>query len=356
MTTKVKTRFVKFPSIEQYRQIVKTLSRGRFSHINENNQPVFKPPPTLDFTGTVKIHGTNAGVVLNTTTGEMRCQKRGDFVDPVHDNAGFAFFVESHKEQFMEMLYEAKSRAQQVINERFNGEAIVCLYGEWAGSSIQKGVAVTELPKQFYIFGLKVAPIDKDNDKTAVWLDYSGIANHEIRVYNMLDDFPTYKFTLDFGDKESRAKAEEYMSQIVDDVEKECPVGKRFGVSGVGEGVVWVHDSDFGRVVFKTKGEKHKVSGKNKGKNKVEVAPEVLESIDKFVEYSVTENRLRQGVQELFGTMENTTMKDIGKLVKWMQGDILKEEMDVLVENHLAIKQVNGPIAQATVKWFKDNF
>ena len=50
------------------------------------------------------------------------------------------------------------------------------------------------------------------------------------------------------------------MIEITEAVENECPVGKHFGVSGVGEGVVWTCVSegwnDSG-TWFKVKGEAH---------------------------------------------------------------------------------------------------
>ena len=61
------SQFIKFPSIEQYRNIVKRVQHSaRYVGYNEEkNEPIINPfaeMPTLTFTGTVKLHGTNAGV------------------------------------------------------------------------------------------------------------------------------------------------------------------------------------------------------------------------------------------------------------------------------------------------------
>jgi hypothetical protein len=45
---------------------------------------------------------------------------------------------------------------------------------------------------------------------------------------------------------------------MTNEVENECPVAKQFGVSGIGEGIVFSHMTPDGVVYrFKSKGEKH---------------------------------------------------------------------------------------------------
>ena len=48
--------------------------------------------------------------------------------------------------------------------------------------------------------------------------------------------------------------------ELVEEVEKECPVSKQFNVSGIGEGIVWTTEYKGETYRFKTKGEKHSVS------------------------------------------------------------------------------------------------
>lgn len=80
---------------------------------------------------------------------------------------------------------------------------------------------------------------------------------------------------------------------------------------------------------MKTKGEKHSIS---KTKTIVAVDPETIEKMDNFTEYACTENRMEQGIMEIYGSIENCKEKDanIGKYLNWVVADIVKEEYDVL--------------------------
>ena len=121
--------------------------------------------------------------------------------------------------------------------------------------------------------------------------------------------------------------------------------------NSIGEGIVWVGWHNGNRHVFKTKGAKHKISGK---KSKiVEISPEKLNSIKEFVQYSVTENRLNQGIEQVFITnSEIPAITGMGKFIKWIHQDIIKEETDVLGSNKLEPKDVNKYISIAVKDWF----
>ena len=144
------------------------------------------------------------------------------------------------------------------------------------------------------------------------------------------------------------------MTEITEAVEAECPVGKHFGVSGIGEGVVWETTYKGQHLNFKVKGEKHSATKVNK---LVKVDVEKIASIDAFVEYALTENRLNQGIEQVF-TIEGTTpdIKQMGPFLKWVMGDICKEEMDTLVENGLEPKDVSRSINQKAREWFMGNY
>ena len=104
----------------------------------------------------------------------------------------------------------------------------------------------------------------------------------------------------------------------------------------LGEGIVWTPcDSELVKDTgtwFKTKGKKHSVS---KTKSVAPVDVEKLNSIKEFVEYSVTENRLQQGLSEV-----GLDQKLIGKFIGWVNKDINKEESDTLEANKLSMKDV----------------
>ena len=58
--------FKRFPSIEQFRSVVKQV-KDTSSYVGQDGEgkPIFdytRPLPTITFTGTVKLHGTNAAI------------------------------------------------------------------------------------------------------------------------------------------------------------------------------------------------------------------------------------------------------------------------------------------------------
>jgi hypothetical protein len=151
-------KHISFPSIEQFRNVVANINRqANYIGTDVNGDPIYDPnlaKPVLKFKGTVKLHGTNAGVCYNKQDG-LWAQSRENIITPEKDNAGFAFFVESHKETFLKLM-------AMVAKENDLGYAIdvekatISIYGEWAGANIQKGVGICNLPKSFFIFGVKL--------------------------------------------------------------------------------------------------------------------------------------------------------------------------------------------------------
>ena len=95
---------------------------------------------------------------------------------------------------------------------------------------------------------------------------------------------------------------------------------------------------------FKVKGDKHSVT---KVKKLASVDPEKLESIDKFLEYAVTENRLQQGVDEV-----GLDMKLVGQYIGWVNRDINKEEGDTLEANNLTMKDVGRRVSDIARKFY----
>jgi hypothetical protein len=143
------------------------------------------------------------------------------------------------------------------------------------------------------------------------------------------------------------------MVKITEQVESECPVGKHFGVSGCGEGVVWIpvdlkwKSPDHW---FKVKGEKHSVS---KVKTLAPVDIEAVRSLNEFVDNVVTEARLEQGLHNLINEQQKPfEMTSMGDFIRWVFNDIVKEESDTIVANQFNPKQLGGPIATKSRLWF----
>jgi hypothetical protein len=336
---------ISYPKIGQFRNVITTLSRiSSFKGMDVNGNPIYDetaPKPKIKFKGTVKIHGTNAGVCYNAKDGIYTQSRNNPFdMEKMPDShMGFTFFVKKNIETFG-AFFDEIIKANDIDPEVFT----VSIYGEWAGKGIQKGVAVSELDKAFYLFGVKISkPSDPEFD--AYWVDYTPYSDNENRIFN-IDEFGTYEVEVDFGMPQM---ASNKFSELTIAVEDECPVGKHFGVSGVGEGIVWVADFNGSQHRFKVKGEKHSVS---KVKTLAPVDTEKLNSIKDFVQYAATENRFNQGVKEVFGE-EAPVIQKMGDLIRWVVNDIMSEEIDTMAKNNLEPKDVNKYISNEVRAMFQ---
>ena len=66
-------KHISFPSIEKFSTVVSNvLRRNNFVGLDENGDAIYdpsKPKPVINFKGSVKLHGTNAGVCYNQIDG-----------------------------------------------------------------------------------------------------------------------------------------------------------------------------------------------------------------------------------------------------------------------------------------------
>ncbi len=341
-----KQEFISYPKIGQFRQTVQDVEHAAQYIGNDNEEnPIYdlsKKKPQLNFYGTVKLHGTNSGVSYREKDG-IWAQSRSNIITPEKDNNGFAAFMNNHKLVFIELF--------ETLKEHLKDEnTIITIFGEWAGKRIQKGMAINNLPLFFSIFAVKIS-YDKE---TRFFLEkdkWKHLKNHKYRIYN-IQDWKNWKINIDF---ENASDSLEQLNNLVAEVENECPVGHWFGNNGVGEGIVWVHESErWGTLRFKTKGEKHK---NTKAKTKISIDPEIQKNIDSFIEYAVTENRLNQGIEVIFTQQnENLDIKKMGAFLSWVAKDIEAEEMDVIIKSNLEIKQLTKAISNIARKWFLEKW
>lgn len=332
-------KMYKYSSIDQLRNVVATVKQGTF-YIGKdnNNEPLYdtsKPLPTLNFKGTVKIHGTNASIAFNGV--DYYAQSRERILSLESDNAGFYVYAHKNKDYFEQKLSEIKQST---------GFDNIVVYGEWCGQGIQKSVGVSELPKMFVVFD--VVGINNNDDKK-YYLDdmVSEFSNGELSVYNT-NNFITFSVDIDFNSPELSVN---HIIDLTTSVENECPVAKYFGVSGVGEGIVFQTYFNGNKIRFKSKGEKHSIS---KVKKLVSVDPEKIASVQNFVEYAVTPNRLEQGINYFKENNITLDITNMGQYIKWVSGDIIKEESDVLISNNLGYKDVGGKVANVAKNYFMD--
>jgi len=240
----------------------------------------------------------------------------------------------------------------------------VQIYGEWFGASIQKAVGVTNLKEKYFsIFAIRISETAESQEWfTPEEISYvvSSVANRkEHNIYCKLD-FPTWQIDVDFSKPEENQNT---MIDLTTKVEEDCPVARHFfpdtDLTLVGEGIVWeaisstVPEINIKGMQYKVKGEKH--SSGSKVKVMVPVDEEKVASVREFVEKTVTIGRLNQGIQVMKENGKDTTdSKNTGEFIKWVMGDVLKEEIGMLTESGLCTKDVTGPIAQVARKFYLD--
>lgn len=317
----------KYPSIEQFRQVIRKIREQHdYKGTYENGSACFSHKenyPTLKFKGTVKLHGTNSAVVKYKDRVEY--QSRQQVLSISADNAGF--------------MNEISKKDTSFLFDGIEFNDYIAVYGEWCGGSIQKGVALNQVPKMFVIFGVKV----DDN-----WVDLNpNLHDNSQSIYNVLQ-FKTYEIDIDFNQPEL---VQNDIIAMTIEVETKCPVGEFFGVDGIGEGIVFtcVTDQD---LKFKSKGEKHSAS---KVKKISSVNVDELNSITEFVEYAVTTNRLEQGLMYLTENGILLEPKNTGDFLSWVVHDVLKEESDTIKANILDDKKLKSAIVQKARSWFLTN-
>jgi hypothetical protein len=319
--------------------------QARYRGKDENDEMIFEDCelPTLTYRATVKLHGTNAGIIYTfnelTHEYETQFQSRSNIITPVKDNAGFATFASTINTEGL------LAQVMKAVGDIGYTPEVVRVYGEWCGGNIQKGVALNGLDKMFVIFAIKV------DDRWLTHNELLNIKSEEERVYNILK-FPVWDFEIDFNNPKEAAES---IARVVDQVEASCPAGKAFGNDGVGEGVVLtcLNEGYTGsKFWFKAKGEKHAKSGKGDKKNKVAVDIERVNNIKALVETIVPESRLVQGLDYLKQNDKEISRKSTGDYLKWLYEDVVKEELDTIVGNGFEPKEISGEISNYGRTWF----
>ena len=357
----MKVPLFKFPSINQFKQTVTSIKK---LDVQDN----------IEFIGTVKLHGTNAAIGYSEKHG-IWCQSHRRVITPENDNYKFAQYVEDNEKDIISFMTRLADHYMIDITEN-----IILVYGEYCGGKIQKNVAINGLDLMFVIFDIATATYedcDKSHENSDdVYLNWFDVGdcqvpfpNTTLSIYNVFQ-FGHYKILVNLDDLSS---AKNKLVELTNQVEKECPVGKYFGrVVGkdctVGEGIVWrcsyPLDNGYNRILrFKVKGEEHATS-----KVKTMTGDSgMITDIKEFINMSVTENRLNQGISEIFGDGEpdNSWFKNIGKFNQWVVHDVKKEDMSGFPylddyegkngeEKQKEITKIlNKGITNKSTKWFR---
>ena len=291
-----------FPSIVKLQSMVK------------NFEAFDDLPATLKFHGTVKLHGTHADIVCmrsensENATKSIQFQSRNRIITPQSDNCGFAkWMTESKRMASVEALV---GRLQAIYGQ----DKDIMIAGEFCGETIQKHVGISELPKFFVIFAVKV------DDK---WVYHENLNDVGVRIFN-IEQFPTFGVTINKMDPLNQPNIDKIMALTLA-VEADCPVAKTLGASGIGEGIVWRSlDDPSPSLWFKTKGFQHCATVNVEDEDEKDAVNE--KEIRLWAQEHTTENRLNQGLDHLREFNAPLVMKSIATFIKWVVDDTMKEE------------------------------
>lgn len=327
--------FIKWMSIELLHNIYKQQQTQQKLHRQ------YFTWPQKNYRAKIKLDGTNAGIQI-LPDGQVIAQSRNRILSIDDDNSAFAAWLEDKKEFFSTLA---------------NPKQPIVVFGEWCGKNIQKGTAISVLSKCiFAVFAVQYGN-QYDLDST-VEIEPARIEKI-IPKHSDIHILPWYKHEIfiNYGDREQLEKTTKIINQMVQDISTTDPwVKDVFGVEGRGEGLVLYPQYDptqpiprrqLSKFIFKAKAESHRVA---KHKNAVQLAPETLKNVDAFITMFVTEQRLKQGLQEACGGL--ASMKELGRFLKWMGNDIQKESKDELEVNGLKWKDVSRRITMKSKKWF----
>lgn len=354
-------KHVSYPSIGKYEVMIQNISRMVcYVGKDENGDAIYNPlakKPTIKIKGTVKLHGTNAGIGRNAT--EIWAQSRDRLIIVGDDNAGFAGYLKS-KEQFYKDLIDGIAKENNIDLNVYN----IHIYGEWAGRGIPGGAAGIRLfPKALYLFGIKVSK-PGDESFNNYWLDSSGYRSHENGLYN-IKDFPTFELDIDI----KKAKfAVAQLHELTMKVEEDCPVSRwlyeniskeilneyseEIYKEFIGEGIVWEVEFNGEKLQFKTKGEKH--SPKSKVRTVKTADLEKMTKVREIAEQVTPGWRLEQFLNSTFDLANGGELstKGIGPYLSAVMKDVYKEDAQIIADSGLTDKELNSTIGTIAREYF----
>lgn len=232
----------------------------------------------------------------------------------------------------------------------------VVVFGEWCGPGVQKGVASAQVDEKFFaIFALDsctngVWETVIDPDEISALLGPKWLSKQDVHVL----PFHTEAKTVDLKNADELEKFRAWAASFVQEVEVADPwVKEVFGKEGVGEGLVFYPiEFDFAwekSLLFKAKGEKHSVT---KVRKIVDIDPLILEKKQELVDAIVTDNRLNQGLDEVFGEQQ-PVINRMSDFIRWVMNDVQTECMLEIESSGFEWTEVAKPISTKAAQFLK---
>ncbi|KAL9111945.1 MAG: hypothetical protein Q9187_007855, partial [Circinaria calcarea] len=207
-----------------------------------------------------------------------------------------------------------------------------------------KGVAIASLSKRFVIISVSI------NNTWLPNFSYASIHNEPAGIYN-ISRAGFYYQSLDLNNIPTST---ETLQTRTNEVERECPFAKTFGISGIGEGIVWkattplLSGPDFW---LKTKGSLHTVTN-SATLPKDTISLEQKQRAAVFARAIVTEMRLKQGWDYLAETGVEQSKRGVKTFLDWILQDCETEEKREIEEKEIGRRLLKSEIASMGRQWY----
>lgn len=318
---------------------------------------------TIRYIGTVKLHGTSF---------QVQCH-RGYFVPQSRNQALVGDSGHYGSVDWLQDLrvIEAIREVEQDIRLRFNlhEDTPLILCGEWCGGNVQKKVALQELPKQWVLFQAAVPNLNHipGHDSPLTYLHHTAIQpfggrykDRDVALFS-IKDVSTWSLDICWSSTESVNAAIQKVNEWTLAVEQECPwaAQSHYGVHGIGEGIVWVPEGpellNVTELCFKSKGHEHKRHNKPVLKqDPARLNPERLSSVQQFVEFAMSPDRLEQGLEVMCANGVALELKNIKVFLDWVSADVRRECADELEASGLSWKDVEKIVTRNSAVFFRE--
>ena len=305
---------------------------------------------TVPFVGTVKLHGTHADILVYPDNRIVFQSRNITGLSVAKDNQGFAADMLEKTAAVLGLRDMYLERWKELNTSKTVGEDLpVVVAGEWIGEKIQKDVAISQLSRRFVIVSVNISGVWQKDD------DYSDISLPDYDIYNA-SRAGLFHTTL-YPDDHERTVLE--VERMTEEVAAHCPFAATFGISGLGEGIVWKpvapqYNGDTS-LWFKSKGGKFKPTFFRVPRS-IEGVGAIKERRKAAATVAVawcSQQRLEQGWDVLREKGVERDVRALGDFLKWIQYDILEEEKGHIKEHGVDEAALKIEIAKIAKPWYR---
>jgi hypothetical protein len=285
--------------------------------------------------GSPKLHGTNASIVFYKD-GTYQIQSRNNILNEHKDNMDFYKWMNKERINFI----------KEKLSNYLEKYPMVVIYGEYAGKSIQQGVAISKMERFFAPFAIRL--INRKEDYYIV-PENMKIWNEGLRIFDLFK--PKHIIQLDSKKFNDMSFVEE-IDNFVKKYETQDVFSEQFNINGTGEGIVWHYIIDGKAYFFKTKIDEFQTKAQKVNYDK---SIEQIKEEKKIVEYCLNEHRLKQGIDYLKENNFDIRIENIKSFIGFIVKDVLREEQRFLEDNAISEKTINKLIGTEAARWYKQH-